>query len=105
MPNRGEQAESDLAGAEYESHIHEKWQTNRPLDDAAQERNRIRIRSKTRASDEHVFGYQENSLGGKLVRTIGRARGEVKIGLMNLTYNFKRYLVLIRPGTGAPAAA
>ena len=100
---RSEQTESDLAGAEYESHIHEKGQANRPLDEAAQERNRAR--SKIRARVEHVFGYQENSLGGKLVRTIGLARAEVKIGLMNLTYNFKRYLVLIRPGTGAPAAA
>lgn len=80
---RSEQAESDLAGAEYESHLYEKGQANRPLDEAAQVRNRAR--SKIRARVEHVFGYQENSLGGKLVRTIGLARAEVKIGLMNLT--------------------
>ena len=100
---RSEETETDLAGAEYESHIHEKGQTNHPLDAAAKERNRAR--SKIRARVEHVFGYQENSLGGKLVRTIGLARAEVKIGLMNLTYNFKRYLILIRPGTAAPALA
>lgn len=100
---RSEAAEANLVGAEYESHIHEKGQANRPLDEAAKERNRTR--SKVRARVEHVFGYQENSLGGKLVRTIGLARAEVKIGLMNLAYNFKRYLVLIRPGTTAPAVA
>jgi transposase, IS5 family len=100
---RSEQTEANLAVAEYASHIYEKEQANCPLDAAALARNRTR--SKIRARVERVFGYQECSLGGKLVRTIGLARTEVKIGLMNLTYNFKRYLVLIRPGIGAPSVA
>jgi len=53
----------------------------------------------------NVFGFQQNSMGGKLVRTIGLARAEVKIGLMNLTYNLMRYLQLTKCREGAPAAA
>lgn len=98
---RSEETETNLAGADYESRIHEKGQANRPLGEAAQALKRAR--SKVRARVEHVFGSQENSLRGKPVRTIGLARAEVKIGLMNLAYNFQRYLVLIRPGITVPA--
>jgi len=35
-------------------------------------------------------------MGGKFIRTIGRARARLKIGLMNLTYNLMRYLQLER---------
>ena len=41
----------------------------------------------------------------ELIRTIGLARAQVKIGLMNLTYNLMRYLQLSRRGTSMPAAA
>jgi hypothetical protein len=44
-------------------------------------------RSKVRARVEHVFGHQENSMGRKIVRTIGIARARFKIGMMNLGYN------------------
>jgi hypothetical protein len=30
-------------------------------------------------------------MGGKFIRTIGMVRARVKIGLMNLGYNFRRY--------------
>lgn len=39
---------------------------------------------------EHVFGYITNSVDGKLMRIIGLARTKIKIGLMNLFYNFFR---------------
>jgi len=35
-------------------------------------------------------------MGGHLVRTIGLARATVKIGMMNLVYNMRRVLQLIR---------
>lgn len=54
--------------------------------------NRIRCRI------EHVFGFMANSMGGKLVRTIGLARAKMKIGLMNLVYNFCRLDQLKRLG-------
>jgi hypothetical protein len=47
-------------------------------------------RSKVRARIEHVFGAQQNSPGGRIVRTIGIARAKAKIGLQNLAYNIRR---------------
>jgi hypothetical protein len=57
---------------------------------------------RTKKHGKSFFGYKNHVW---LVRTIGLARAAVKIARMNLTYNFKRYLVLIRPGTGAPTVA
>jgi hypothetical protein len=47
-------------------------------------------RSKMRARVEHVFGHQQGSMDGKIVRTIGIARARFKIGMMNFGYNFRR---------------
>ena len=59
-------------------------------------------RSKVRARVEHVFGHQQNSMGGKIVRTIGIARARFKIGMMNLGYNIRR-LVQLERLAAAPA--
>jgi hypothetical protein len=45
---------------------------------------------------EHVFGAQQNSPGGRIVRTIGIARAKAKIGLQNLAYNMRRLVTLER---------
>src|SRR5262249_43437867 len=45
---------------------------------------------------EHVFGQQQNSMGGKIVRTIGIVRARFKIGMMNLGYNIRRLVQLER---------
>lgn len=45
---------------------------------------------------EHVFGAQQNSPGGRIVRTIGIARAKAKIGLQNLAYNIRRLVTLER---------
>jgi len=100
---RSEATEARLEGATYVSHIHEKGQAGQPLNDEQTERNHER--SRIRARVEHVFGFQENSLGGKKVRTLGLARAKVKIGLMNLAYNLCRYAQLCRRGVRVPAAA
>ena len=42
---------------------------------------------------EHVFAAQKCRLG-LVVRTVGMARARVKIGLANLTYNFRRLVWL-----------
>ena len=52
-------------------------------------------KSRTRSRVEHVFAEMTNFMKVLLVRTIGISRSETKIGLMNLTYNLRRYLVLI----------
>jgi hypothetical protein len=59
-------------------------------------------RSRVRARVEHVFGHQQSSMGGKIVRTIGIARARFKIGMMNLGYNIRRLVQLERMGA-APA--
>ncbi len=100
---RSEETEAVLEEAGYESHICEKGQAGQPLS-AEQEANN-RKRSKVRSRVEHVFGFQQNSMGGKLIRTIGLARAEVKICLMNMTYNLMRYLQLAKRRERAPAAA
>jgi hypothetical protein len=51
----------------------------------------------------------ENDMGGIFLRSIGIARAQVGVGLMNLAYNLKRIEVLIRKRVfafdrvGAPA--
>ncbi len=59
-------------------------------------------RSKVRARVEHVFCFQESSMGGKLVRTIGIAGAGTKIGMVNLVYNMRRFFWLTRNGIRAP---
>ena len=100
---RSEETEAVLEQAGYESHICEKGQAGQPL--SAEQEARNRKRSKVRSRVEHVFGFQQNSMGGKLIRTIGLARAEVKIGLMNMTYNLMRYLQLTKRRERASAAA
>jgi IS5 family transposase len=100
---RSEETQAVLEKAGYVSHIQEKGHAGQPLTDEQNRANRERSRIRSRV--EHVFGVQENSLGGKLVRTIGLARATVKIGLMNLSYNLKRYAYLSRRGVSAPVAA
>ncbi len=58
-----------------------------------------RNRSKIRARIEHVFGAQESSPGGRIVRTIGIVRARAKIGLQNLAYNIRRLVTLERIAT------
>jgi IS5 family transposase len=100
---RSEETEAVLEEAGYESHICQKGQAGKPL--SAEQQARNRQRSKVRSRVEHVFGFQHNSMGGKLIRTIGLARAEVKIGLMNMTYNLMRYLQLTKRRESAPAVA
>ena len=90
---RSQDREVALAAEGFESQIHEKGTRGHPLTDEQKASNRIK--SKTRARVEHVFGAQ-HAMGGHRVRTIGLARATVKIGMMNLVYNMRRVLQLIR---------
>lgn len=84
---RSAQREADLAAAGIDSQIHEKGVKGTPLNEAQQASNRVK--SKTRARVEHVFGAQA-AMGGHIVRTIGLERAKVKVGMMNLVYNMVR---------------
>ena len=72
--------------------IHEKGYRNRPLT-KTQIRNNT-AKSRIRARVEHVFATM-TQFGGKTIRTIGIARARLQIGLLNLTYNIKRYVYLV----------
>src|SRR5271163_875639 len=63
---------------------------------ATRYRKRRRGRTARRARVEHVFGAQQTSPGGRLVRTIGIMRAKAKIGLQNLAYNIRRLVTLER---------
>lgn len=74
--------------------VHEKGNRNKSLTDEQKEINREKSRVRSRI--EHIFGYMTNSMGGISVRSIGKARAEFIIGLMNLIYNIQRVGVLYK---------
>lgn len=88
--------EESLVTSNYTSQIHEKGTRNHPLTEAQKSSNKEK--SRVRARVEHVFGSMTNELGGITIRTIGYGRAKVQIGLLNLVYNIKRVVTLIRKG-------
>jgi IS5 family transposase len=72
--------------------IHEKGYRGHPLT-KTQERNNT-AKSHIRARVEHVFAAMHH-FGGRAIRTIGIARAEIQIGLLNLAYNLTRYAYLM----------
>jgi IS5 family transposase len=76
-----------------QNRIHEKGYRNRPLN-KTQKRNNT-AKSRIRARVEHVFGTMTKSMGGIYIRSIGKTRAHVQIGLMNLAYNIKRYVYIM----------
>nr|WP_306264943.1 hypothetical protein [Pararhizobium sp. IMCC3301] len=85
----------------YRSHIHHKGRHNKPL--TARQMKANKNRSKVRVRVAHVFGFQQRSMGGKFIHTIGiaQAKKKTKIGIMNLVYNMSR-LVQFEHGATAP---
>ena len=81
------------------SRIHRRATRGHALSTIQEKANRKR--SQVRARIEHVFGAQQTSLGGRLVRTIGLVRAKAKIGLQNLVYNIRRMVVLERNAAAA----
>jgi IS5 family transposase len=98
---RSVESEAKLKAKGYRSRIHRRGARNHPLPERQQAANATR--SKVRARVEHIFGDQQNAMGGKFVRTIGMARARAKIGLMNLVYNMRRLVQLERMAAAAPA--
>jgi IS5 family transposase len=96
---RSVETEAALKAKGYKSHIHRRGARNHPLCKRQQAANTTR--SRVRARVEHIFGDQQNGMGGKFVRTIGMARACAKIGLMNLVYNMRRLVQLERMAAAA----
>jgi IS5 family transposase len=91
---RSAETEAKLSLRGLRSQIHLRANRNHPLSQAQENANRRK--SRVRARIEHVFGAQQNSPGGRIVRTIGIARAKAKIGLQNLAYNIRRLVTLER---------
>lgn len=77
----------------YNEHIIRKGYRDNPLSDREKENNKLK--SKVRARVEHIFGAQLKKAGNLILRTIGKTRAYVKIGLRNLAYNIDRYRMLV----------
>lgn len=87
-----EESEITLEAMGYRSQVHKKGSRGKPLSDRDIESNRRK--SKVRVRVEHVFGSMENDQGGMFVRIIGITRAGVKVGMMNLVYNMRRFVSL-----------
>jgi IS5 family transposase len=75
-----------------EANINERAYKNKPLTEDQKAKNKVR--SKTRARVEHVFGFITNSLKADMIRTIGITRAKSQIAMINLTYNLCRFCQL-----------
>ena len=91
---RSAEIEAKLKASGFKSRIHRRANRNHPLSDAQTRANRAK--SRIRARIEQVFGAQQSSAGGRIVRTIGIMRARAKIGLQNLAYNIRRLVTLER---------
>ena len=91
---RSEAIEDSLEDEGYRSHVHKKGKRNKPLTEAEKQANTKKSRVRVRV--EHVFGSITNEQGGLYFRVIGAARASIKIGLMNMVYNMRRYVTLRR---------
>jgi hypothetical protein len=88
---RSAKNETLLANRGLVSRIHRKKPKGRPM--AARTRRANARKSAIRSAVEHVFARQKGPMA-LVVRTIGIARANVKIGLANLAFNMRRYVWL-----------
>jgi hypothetical protein len=91
---RSQEIEEKLGRRGLKNRIHRRAYRNRKLSEAQKAANTTR--SKVRARVEHVFGDQKNAIGAEIVRPIGIVRARCKIGMTNLVYNMRRFIILER---------
>jgi len=84
----GEPFEEKVSKVKMKNKTHDKGYRGNPL--TSQQKKSDTTKSHVRARVEHVFGFLHQATGGLIIRTVGMARAEIKIGLMNLTYNLCR---------------
>lgn len=70
------------------SKVHFRKPKGKPLPEHHRKANAA-ARSKVRSAIEHIFATEKHRFG-LFVRTIGKARAAIKIGMVNLVYNFSR---------------
>ena len=84
---RSKANEAWLSGKILRSQIHRRKPKGRPMSEATSRANGKK--SSIRAHVEHVFAHQKNRYG-LFIRTIGLARAEAKLTLVNIAYNMDR---------------
>ena len=45
---------------------------------------------------EHIFGFEEGSMKGLVVRSIGLMRAKANVALTSLVYNMFRFIQIVR---------
>ena len=85
----GEKQKKIIRKYRIKNKVHEKGYRGKPLTEKQNGKNKIK--SKTRARVEHVFGFMEQSMNGLVVKSVGIVRATGIIGLINLTYNLFRF--------------
>ena len=88
----GEPQEKIISEKEMVNEVCEKGYRSRPLTEKQKSSNTEKSRIRSRV--EHIFGFMEMSMNGMYIQCIGLKRATAIIGLMNLTYNMHRALVL-----------
>ena len=90
----GEELEAAMRAAneKLEFKIIRRGTRNHPLSEEVKVENKEKSRIRVRV--EHVFGNMTVSMGGMLIRTIGKTRSKAEIARKNLAYNLKRYVWL-----------
>lgn len=53
-------------------------------------------KSKIRCRVEHIFGFEEGSMKGLVVRSIGLMRAKANVALTSLVYNMFRFIQIVR---------
>lgn len=91
---RGEDHELALDVMGHRSQVHQKGKKNKPLTSRQKKANTKK--STVRARVEHVFGSITNEQGGLYFQVIGLCRTTVKVGMMNVVYNMRRFVTLDR---------
>jgi IS5 family transposase len=91
---RSKAHEESLNDLGYRSHVHKKGKRNKPLSD--QDKKSNKQKSTVRVRVEHVFGSMTNEQGGLYFKVIGLARTAIKVGMMNIVYNMRRFVTLQR---------
>jgi IS5 family transposase len=93
---RSAENESMLKDRGYRSHIHRKKPRGKDMPERSKLANQKR--SQVRARVEHVYADMKRDGKKFMVRCIGQARAELRIGLMNMVYNTRRWSFLSRVG-------
>tara|TARA_Y100001949_G_scaffold13455_1_gene9872 strand:- start:354 stop:674 length:321 start_codon:yes stop_codon:yes gene_type:complete len=93
---RSEENETMLEERGYRSHIHRKKPRGKDMTERSKQANRKK--SQVRARVEHVYADMKREGKKYLMRCIGQARASLRISLMNMVYNARRWSFLAQAG-------